>query len=206
MVHTVITVAQLAALEALAQHRHERFADAGSALVAIRAGKGHELRGYVHFTQYCEEFLGVSVRHAQRLMQAAGIVRALAAAGIEPPRNEAVVRALAPVAHDQTKLLAVCEETVRRGATPATATAAAIAQVVREVTGRSGAISAGNRNALGTSGQAVCPACKKVPVAYSHQPDGTWVCVGCGARVALLVNAAATASPPPEGAGSESQA
>ncbi len=122
--------------------------EVGAALIEIRERKGYQLRGFETFEDYCEKQFGFSVRHDQRMIAAAQTVKALQAALPEQgkkaiPANEAVARALTPVAESPALVRRVAAKLEKAGTSIAKASAAQVEKVVAAVTGRANA-GAGN--------------------------------------------------------------
>lgn len=165
-----LTLPELTALEAQVRHSMAGFPAAGEALARIRAGCGHRLRGYATFDGYCRDILSLSARHAQRLLRGADTAARVRTALGLVPRNEAVARALTPIAEDVGQLRRVQTQLEAAGSSLATATAAVVARAVATVAPLEG----------------LCPQCAQLPAAYM-QTAGAWHCSACGSAVNIRV-------------------
>lgn len=131
------TLADLERVEGAIRKGLDGFLAVGNLLASVRECRAYRLRGCATFEDYCEEHLGFSLRYGQRLIQAAKTAAAAqqALGPGEAPRNEAVARALAPVAGDARALAQVKAKLQQAGRTVATATATEIEAAVRAVRG-----------------------------------------------------------------------
>lgn len=196
-----LTLFDLEALESRIKKGLAVFIEVGEALAEIQRAEGYRLRGYKSLEAYCEAELNFSLRHGQRLIQAAQAARKVEALTGEVPRNEAVAREIAKVAYspDAGKTLRKVTVALRlEGKTLATATAEVVARVVTSVihpTPKT-APTGGTQTALIEAPPPIqaaapefldfCPNCGNLPASYVREADG-WHCPDCEGRVAIGV-------------------
>lgn len=179
------------------------FMEVGTALAQVQDAKGWKLRNYKSFEEYCEKELNFSVRHGQRLIQAAQVAEKVQQLTGEAPRNEAVAREIGKVAYAPNadkNMKKVQAELKSQGKTIATATAEVIARVVEHVispkpTPKTTSAPAPAPEPAPLEAMSVpeipalqdfCPFCGEVPETYVRRPDG-WHCWSCDAHVMLGV-------------------
>lgn len=118
--------AALAEYEQAVERGLSTFLDVGRALLAIRDGRLYR-SGHDTFAAYCQARWGMSVRHAERMVQAAEVAEVMRPIGrIE---NEAQARELAPLLNDPDALQSAWQQA--QEATGGKPTAAAIRNIVR---------------------------------------------------------------------------
>lgn len=198
-----ISQSRLERLEATVVKGSKAFMDVGKALAEIRDGKGYKLRGFKTFDDYCDKTFGISVRHGQRLMLAAQTSDTVKRLTGHVPGNESVARILAPVANDDIVIQKVAARLERKHQTFATASAEAVDEAVRTVTGKPAPSTSatpkpsnGNGYQPALIGQAVpltigsdeCPHCHEKPDHW-QSADEVWLCSACGESVTLVVSA-----------------
>lgn len=199
-----VTISQtrLEKCEDIIRKGSKAFMDVGRAIAEIRDGKGYKRRGFKTFEDYCDKSFGISVRHGQRLMQSAQTADTVKRLTGYVPGNESVARALAPVVNDPTIIQKVSARLEKKHQTFATASAEAVDEAVRTITGKSPAPSgrgAGVREnghdvaVVGTAipltpGSDECPHCHEKPDHW-QSADEVWLCSECGESVTLVVSA-----------------
>lgn len=179
------------------------FMEVGQALHEVQAAEGWKLRNYKSFEDYCEREFGFSVRHGQRLIQAAQVAEKVQQLTGEAPRNEAVAREIGKVAYSpnaEKTMKKVQTELGKQGKTIATATAEVIAKVVERVVSSKPAPKPTPAASPEPAPAALedmptpeipalqdfCPGCGDLPASYVRRDDG-WHCPACDAHVMLGV-------------------
>jgi hypothetical protein len=162
------------------------FVDVGRALQQIEEKRGYLLRDYKDFTAYCEGEFHFSLRQGQRLMLAAETAQKVQKALGEMPRNEASARVLNPIAGDPKLLGKLKDRLAAQKLNVATATAEKLQEVVEKIKPKTAPMFDDKpRPIAAIAGLSdVCPACGKVPGAYTHDVDvDAWKCGSCHATV-----------------------
>lgn len=193
-----LTLFDLEQLETRIRAGLAAFIDTGTALMEIQQREGFRLKGYKSMEAYCEAEFGFSLRHGQRLIQAAQVAQKVEQVTGVAPRNEAAAREIARVAYSPQadKLLPKVEqELTRQGKSIATATAEVIAKVVERVISPKKAQPEQPQQVLveevieapaAATLTDFCPTCGSIPESYVRQADG-WHCSDCDAPVTIGV-------------------
>lgn len=195
-----LTLFDLEQLETRVRTGLAAFIDTGTALMEIQQREGFRLKGYESMESYCEAEFGFSLRHGQRLIQAAQVAQKVEQITGVAPRNEAAAREIGRVAYSPQadKLLPKVEKELgRQGKSIATATAEVIAKVVERVVSPKKPASEQQQQqlveempeeppALASTLTDFCPSCGSIPESYTHRNDG-WHCSDCDAPVTIGV-------------------
>lgn len=197
-----ISQEKLEKLESKVRSGMASFVEVGRSLAEIRDGGGYILRGFGTFEEYCVEVFDATDRHARRLIEGAqASVKVQKALG-EAPRNEGVAREFAPIVDDPVVLGKVAAHLERKKIPIGKATAAAVAEAVAKVTGKTKPAGTNGKSAPKAPPEVklptltdICPDCQMTPTNYNRQDNG-WHCGACGAPVLLGVIAAKPAGCP----------
>ncbi len=181
-----LTKIELEKLERKVREGLQSFVDVGRALTQIRERHGYAVRGYKTFEEYCEKEFGFTERHGLRMIMAADTAQKVEKAVGVAPRNEASARVLNPIAGDPKLLGKLKEKLAAQKLSVATATAEKLQEVVDKIKPQTRPMfdeDAATKPPAAIAGLSdVCPACGKVPSAYTHDGEG-WHCGDCHATV-----------------------